>query len=262
MKWTSSLLSGQRRNLQLAVVVVVSVTLIFTGGTLARHVGHTLVDIFHLPFHLIQDTVNGLIEVRSDNERLHLKLADVSTKLTELREAELENERLRAVLGFEPPAGYTLVPAKVVSVGGQPVPVSAVINVGTADSVSLDMPIINEQGLIGRIVSVTEDLATVQLLTDPLHRVAVRVQQSREMGIIKYRLNEGMILDNLPVQGEVGDGDLVLTSGLGGIYPPGLVVGTVAELHKPEKAPFWSIKILPAADFNTLEELFVLRPIQ
>jgi rod shape-determining protein MreC len=217
------------------------------------------VTVFHPPFALVQSTIVDLAQVSRENERLQLALREATLLLTRLQEIDRENERLRGILNFDPPPDYVLVQAKVVSVSGAAAPVSAVINRGTRDSVEVNMPIINQQGLIGRVVSVFDNVATVQLLTDPTHRVAARVAESRGMGIVRYSSTDGMLLDNYPIQDSIRVGDQILSSGLGGIYPPGLVVGTVAAVGRPEEAPFCDVTVDPAANFNTLEELFVMR---
>ena len=199
---------------------------------------------------------SGLVGVSEKNENLQAALVEASVRLSMLEEARLENNRLRAVLGFEPPPGYSLVPAKVISVTGDKIPIAAVINRGSKDSIFVDQAIINQVGLIGRIISVSYDYATVQLLTD---RVAARVAESREMGIVKYSLTEGMVLDNFPIQGTINPGDLILSSGLGGVYPAGLRVGTVKTVDYPVEEPFCKVTLTPAVNFNSIEELFILQ---
>ncbi len=259
MKWISSLLSGYVRSVHLVAVGLLSLLLILGGQKITGPVSGVAVTVFHNPFAIIRNTVVDLAQVSRENERLQLALREATLRLTRLQEIARENERLRGILNFDPPPDYVLVQAKVVSVSGAAAPVSAVINRGARDSVEINMPIINEQGLIGRVVSVFENVATVQLLTDPTHRVAARVAESRGMGIVKYRSTEGMLLDNYPVQDSLRVGDQILSSGLGGIYPAGLVVGSVAAIERPDEAPFCAVKVDPAANFNTLEELFVLR---
>jgi len=99
----------------------------------------------------------------------------------------------------------------------------------------------------------------VYLLTEPRCRVAARVKRSREQGILRYELGRGMYLDNCPRQGDVVIGDTVLTSGLGGIFPEGLVIGTVKRVDTPEKEFFYNIAVEPAINFNGLDELYVLK---
>ncbi|MCP4684636.1 MAG: rod shape-determining protein MreC [bacterium] len=259
MRWISNLFSRYWRNVHFISVLLLSLILILGGGQVTGFTSGVVSAVFYAPFSLIKNTVVALATVNTDNERLQQALVEASAKVVQLEEMERENARLRAILGFTPPENYTLIPAEVVSVSGDHVSLAALINRGTRDSVEIDQPLINEQGLIGRVVSVSPLSATVQLLTDPTARVAVRIADSREMGIVKYQVGTGMILDNFPIQGSIKEGDLILSSGLGGIYPPGLVVGTVIAVERPEEEPFCRVRLQPAANFNSLEELFVLR---
>jgi rod shape-determining protein MreC len=261
MKRISNLVSGYVRSANLAAIVLLSLVLMLGGLRVTGAVGGVTVAIFYYPFSQVKTTILELVRVRQENERLGLALRETTLRLTRLREVDRENERLRALLDFEPPPDYRLIQARVISVAGETGPVSAVINRGWRDSVTAGMPVINQQGLIGRVVSVFEGVATVQLLTDPTHRVAARVAETREMGIVKYRNKEGMLLDNLPIQGKVEVGHQVFSSGLGGIYPAGLVIGTVLSVERPEEAPFCGVRIEPAVNYNSLEEMFVLKAV-
>ena len=262
MKWISSLFSRYWRNLHFLLILTLSLALTFGGTVVTSRVSTVAVYGFHFPFSIIKNRINDLSSVHDENQRLQQSLVEATTRLTQLDEAAKENLRLRAVLGFEPPAGYSLIPAKVISVTGQSIPIAASINRGKFDSVLVDQPIVNEQGLIGRVHTSFAGISTVQLLTDPSNRVAVRIAESREMGIIKYRTDEGMILDNFPIQGNIKPGDRILSSGLGRVYPPGLLVGTVETVVRPEEEPFCEVTVRPAANFSSLEELFILKVVE
>lgn len=262
MKWISNLFSRYWRNLHFLLIATISIALTFGGPTITGRASSFTIYIFHYPFALLKNTVVDFNTVNDENRRLQQSLVEATTRLTQLDEAARENLRLRAVLGFEPPAAYALIPAKVISVSGERIPIAASINRGRFDSVLVNQPLINEQGLIGRVATTYAGVSTVQLLTDPSNRVAVRIAESREMGIIKYRSNEGMILDNFPVQGNIKPGDRILSSGLGGVYPPGLLVGTVESVERPEEEPFCEVKVRAAANFNSLEELFILKTVE
>lgn len=259
MNWISNLFFRYWRNVHFSAVIVVSVILILNYPAINGLISQAAIGSFYYPFAKLKNLVVRLSSVDRENEMLRQSLVDASVRLSRLDEAERENLRLRAVLGFEPPTGYTLQPAQVLSVSGGRIPTAAVINRGEHDSVYVNQPVINRDGLIGRISAVTADFATVQLLTDPVNRVAVRVADSREMGIAKYT-SHGMILDNFPIQGDIATGQQIVSSGLGGVYPAGLIVGTVTEVERPAEAAFCNVTIAPAANFNSLEELFLLRP--
>ena len=259
MKWISNLVSGYVRTFNFVVICLLVSALMVGGPQVTSLTSGAIVTVLYYPFSWLRNTVVDLTRVAEDNQRLRLALQETSLQLNRYVEIERENQRLRGILDYEPPPGYDLFQARVLSVSGTIGPVSAVINRGARDSIGLDMPVINQQGLIGRIVSVSETVAQVQLLTDPTHRVAARVDTSREMGIVKYRNREGMLLDNFPIQGEIQTGDQILSSGLGGIYPAGLVIGRVRSVARPEEATFCRVVIGPAVNFNSIEELFVLR---
>ena len=262
MNWISNLFSRYWRNVHLLTVVLLSIVLIVGNTTINKLVSDAAVSVFYYPFFKVKTAVVELVKVRDENSQLRKALVDASVELSMLEEQKRENERLRAVLGFDPPPGYELLPAKVISVMSDWVPIAAVINMGAEDSVRVDQAVINEDGLIGRIISVMPDYATVQLLTDPANRVAVRVVDSRDMGIAKYGISEGMYLDNFPVQGRIVTGDTVVSSGLGGVYPGGLKVGTVRSVARPADEPFCEVFLTPAANFYSIDELFILRPQQ
>lgn len=262
MKWISNLFFRYWRNVHFISVLVLSLLLILGGNQITSMVSGALTSIFYVPFAEIKNTAAALGAVNIENRRLQEALTEATAKVVQLEEMERENIRLRAILGFTPPENYALLPAEVISVSGENVALAAVINRGDHDSVAVDQPLINEQGLIGRVVSVSPYTATIQLLTDPKARVAARVAESREMGIVKYQISTGMILDNFPIQGSIKEGDLIISSGLGGIYPPGLVVGSVISVERPEEEPFCRVRLQPAANFNSLEELFILRTVK
>ncbi len=259
MSWISNLFSGYWRKLHFVIIILLALLLAYNDDGVSGAVSEGTLTVLYYPFFKVQHSIDELIGVKKDNDDLRAKLADAVTRVSMLEEAARENIRLRSILGFEPPTGYTLLPAEVIAVSGVKIPTSAVLNRGYKDGVVTGLPIINEEGLIGKVISVTDYYSTVQLLTDPANRVAVRVAESREMGIAKYVMSRGLIVDNIPVRGDVKPGDQILTSGLGGLYPPGLKVGTVIAVDHSETDPFSQVRLAPAADFNSLDELFVLR---
>ncbi len=262
MKWISNLVSGYVRTFHFVIICLLVAGLVAGGPQVTSLTSGAIVQVLYYPFSILKNTVSDLSRVHDDNQRLRLALQETILHLDHYKEIERENERLRLILDYEPPPGYELSQARVLSVSGTTGQVSAEINRGARDSIRVNMPVINQQGLIGRVISVSETVSQVQLLTDPTHRVAARVATSREMGIVKYRTLDGMLLDNFPIQGVVEVGDQILSSGLGGIYPAGLVIGQVGSIERPEDAVFCQIVINPAVNFNSIEELFVLRSHQ
>ena len=98
---------------------------------------------------------------------------------------------------------------------------------GIKDSIKINQPVINRFGLVGKIKEVMSEYSTVQLLTDPANAVSARIAESRQFGIVRYTAEKGMIFDNLPADAGINKGDLIISSGLGGIYPSGLSIAVV-----------------------------------
>jgi len=259
MNWISSLFPKNRRMVHLVTIVILSFVIIVGHSIINPYLNQIVIGVFYYPFAKVKNSFIELKGVASKNKTLRKELVHASVLISKYEEASRENKRLRSVLGFEPPLGYSLLPSEIISIGGEYIPVSAVINKGSDDSVFVEQPVINQQGLIGKVAVVSKDFATVQLLTDPSNRVAARLAVSREMGIIKYTFAKGMILDNFPNNGHINVGDTILSSGLGGVYPSGLFIGTVEEINHPEYEPFCKVKVKPAANFHALDELFVLK---
>jgi rod shape-determining protein MreC len=260
MKWISSLFSRYWRNLHFVGVLFLTTVLIVGQVGYNSMISEVFLAAFYYPFAKARAFVVELIKVNEENQRLRQALVESSIQIYGIEEIKRENSRLRAILGFEPPAGYRLLPAKVVATIGEKIPISATINRGKVDSVYINQTVINQQGLVGRVIAVGDFTATVQLLTDPANRCAARVSDTREMGIVKYLPSDGLMLDNFPVEGSIKEGDVIISSGLGGVYPAGLVVGVVSEAERPNDRPFYDVIITPMANFNSLEEVFLLRP--
>ena len=162
MSWISNLAVRNTRFYHLAAVVALSVTLAIGQPEVNRHVTNVGTATFYKPFMIIRDRVSDLYNLSRGNEQMRQALVDASMKVSLLEEAGRENQRLRQTLGFASPGTYRLLPAKVVSVYGNELLISAVINKGLLDSVYIDAPVINQDGLIGRIQSVSDNYATVQ----------------------------------------------------------------------------------------------------
>lgn len=260
MNWISNFFSRYWRNVHFITIALVAMVFVYGDQAINSRTSNTLLTVFHNPFFKLRVTAVGLYDVSQENERLTAALVNSTVQISMLEEDRLENHRLRNILKFDSPTKYTMLPVKIVALSDGPVAITAVINKGASDSVEIDQPVINESGLIGRIMSVSEDFATVQLLTDPANRIASRVQRSRDMGIAKFRVGEGMILDNFPVQGDIVPGDMIISSGLGQVYPSGLKIGTVMSVERGPEAVFCTVRLKTSADFGRLDELFVLRP--
>jgi rod shape-determining protein MreC len=257
--WISSVFARYWRNVHVAVLAALAIVLILRTADLNGLASRAIVGSFYYPFFRIRTAAFEFVGMSDENRRLNRALVEASLKLSQLDEVRRENLRLAEIMDFQPATGYGLIPARVISVTGIRLPVGAMINRGSAEGVKFNQPIINQFGLIGRVANVEAHTAAIQLLSDPTNRVAVRLSQSREGGIVKYDLSRGFMMDNFPTAGTISEGDTVVSSGLGGVFPPGLMVGRVVTIERPIDIPFCHVMIEPMANFNALEEVFVLK---
>jgi rod shape-determining protein MreC len=257
MDWRTSWLRERKAFLHTCIAVVLSCVMLL-AAPLADVAGNVITAVVYYPFHKIRDTIERWNHTADENDALRANLAELSAKL-QLYDATLEeNRRLRALSGFSPPAGFRIKPAEIVGVFGSGIPNTVLINLGATDAIHVNDAVINRDGIAGRVARVMSDYSVVYLLTEPRCRVAARISRSREQGIVRFSMRRGMYLDNVPQRADVQVGDTVITSGLGGIFPEGLMVGIVVQIESPSQEFFYDVMIQPAANFNGLDELFVL----
>lgn len=258
MDWQPSGLRDKSILFHIVAVAVIGLAVLFSGQALSGKLSFVPTKIFYFPGDLFDRGLKILTDAAHNNAELNAELIALATRLQLTDNALEENRRLRVLLGFEPPAGYRLLPAEISFVFGSGIPNTVRINRGEADSVRLNQTVVTRNGVAGRIGQVYSDHSIVYLLTEPRCRVAARLKRSRELGIIRYNIDRGMYLDNLPRQGDVLVGDTIIASGLGGYFSEGLIIGTVLSAEAPEREVFYDIDVAAAVNFNGLDELYIL----
>jgi rod shape-determining protein MreC len=222
------------------------------------------------PFYAFSNHIKELEGVRQENKRLHQKVMELSLRNFRLNEEHLENERLRELLGFRSQLEHKVIPAHVVAKDPNRRYFSVLIDKGAQEGVKRNMPVVNMHGLVGKIVVVSPHSSVVQLMIDPRFRASAKDQRSRMFGIIKPESGFTLRLDNVPLREDVRVGDFVISSGLGGIFPPGIKIGVVTAVESSETFSkedrsfgiFKMIQVKPSVDFSSLEELFVLEVVR
>ena len=205
--------------------------------------------------------VDGYVDlrgVRQENDALRLENLQLRAAVQALGEARAENERLRQLLAYTEKVQGPEIPARVVGVNPVAKLLSVRISSGENQGVSQGMSVVTPDGIVGQVIRTTGSYADVALVTDPQSRVGIRVQRSRARGTAAGAGRGPLKLENMLRTEDVEDGDLIITSGTDGVYPPGLVVGRVANLEKKEHGMFQGADILPAVDTTKLEEVLVV----
>lgn len=210
------------------------------------------------------ELMTGYYALAQENAELKKSVSTFEGLANQLEELKHENNRLREMLDFKERSSHTLIPAKVVARDPSDWFNIIVIDKGYKDGVSKDMAIITGEGLVGNVYSVSPYASKVLLLTDSRRAVSGIVQNSRDMGIIGFV--EGSVehpgycrMINIPREADIKTGDVIVSSGLGGVFPPGFVIGNVIEVGQDEYGLLKSALIEPAVNFSRLEEVFVVK---
>ncbi len=195
-----------------------------------------------------------------ENRNLRNALLINQARLTRLQAAAAENARLRGLLGVAELGGLDVQLAPILDIALDPVRQRLVLDVGARDGVSVGQAVIDAGGLLGQVIEVRSTTATVLLLTDPDHAVPVAVQRSG-IRLIAYGRGDRLELANVPLSGDVKVGDVVVTSGLGGRFPPGFPVGTIIKLQPNESRAFLVGELKPAAQLDRGRDVLLLRRV-
>jgi rod shape-determining protein MreC len=199
-----------------------------------------------------------LLDLRNENARLKREVDHLKMENSRHRELDATHGRLRELLQFKDTLKWPVLAAQVI--GRDPTGwfETVIIDKGKTSGLKLNMPVVNASGVVGQLVSVSPNYSKVLLITDQNSAVDCLVQRSREQGIVKGLSPKTCKLDYVLKTGNVTPGDQVVTSGLGGVYPKGLMVGEVLEVKDIPWEFFKEIKVRPMVDFSKLEELLVI----
>lgn len=204
------------------------------------------------------DSYIDLREVRRQNLSLKEEVSRLKQEEMLLSEAKRENERLHRLLQMRDNVAVPTVAAMVIGKDPSNWFRSILIDKGTREGVSRDSAVLCPQGLVGRVIEVMEQTSRVQLITDPNCAVGALIQRTRVGGVVVGEVGPYCRLKFLPRDAEVSVGDLVLTSGLGGLSPKGIPIGLVTAVQKKENALFQEAQLAPKVDLFRIEEVLVL----
>ena len=201
-----------------------------------------------------------LVGVYEENQNLKGQVGQLQRELAAMAEMKAENLRLRELVNMrEPLREARMLAARVVGVGTSPFSRIIRIDVGSADGVKESDAVVAGSGLVGRVSGTTGGYSQVRLLVDGQSAVAVVDQRSRAQAIVKCQSEDDLCsLQHLVRTADVEVGDRVVTSGVGGAYPPGLLVGKISRVTSPSVGVFRQAELVPAVEFQTLEVVLVV----
>ncbi len=199
-----------------------------------------------------------LVHVRRENAALRRELDALKMENSRYREELFTHERLKGLLQFKQSLNIPAVAAQVIGLDPTGWFRSVIIDKGTRAGIKVDMPVVNASGVVGRVVSVSPHYAKILLLVDQNSAVDSLIQRSRDRGMVRGLRTEACALDYMVKTSDVREGDKVVTSGLGGVYPKGIPIGQVIHVEDAPGDLFKHITVKPAVDFSRLEEVLVI----
>jgi len=259
------LLSRNRQLSTLTICVVLSIVSLALPMPAKNAVSTVLSGGILGPFKRVARSLVEIGSMREDNallRRIAVELADDRAALLEYKH---ENDRLRELLSFfvafDEEERSEMLPARVIGMPGGRVVERIEVDKGALDGVKKNMPVVVPDGLVGKISSVFEDRALVEPLVSASSAAGVVVERSRVRGVVRPRFGSattlaGWEMDYVPARSDVRIGDLVVTSGLGGVYPPSLVVGHVTSVVQGPLT--MDIRVDLAVRYSTIEQVFII----
>jgi rod shape-determining protein MreC len=260
----------QTRSLLVLVLALVSIALvIFSGSPYLEPVRN----VVQWPLSALQRSIatlwGGVSELlqrnpdaealRQRNDELEAEIARLRGEVAQLKENEAEVRILENLLNYarsQPENNY--LAANLIGRDTSPFLSYLIFDRGSDNGVTRDMPVVTGEGLVGRVVEVTSTACKVLPITDPSSAVAARLQSSRETGMVVGQLGGGLEMQFITQQTRVEPGEVVLTSGLGGAYPPGIILGAVSAVQRQDYEVLQRADITPAVDVNRLEVVLII----
>lgn len=198
-----------------------------------------------------------LIDTEEQNQTLRTENRRLRGALTDLQEVRLANERLRKLLDFREVSGLSGVAARIIAVDASSLFRTVLIDKGRQHGLREGLPVVVAEGAVGRVIKCTPRQSRVLLITDASSSAAALVQRSRTRAICRGQ-GDYLTLEFALRRDDIAVGDLIVTSGTGGIFPKGLVLGRTSNIERGTYGLFQTVTLIPEVDFTRLEEVLVL----
>jgi len=198
------------------------------------------------------------VTTQKQNDLLRKQVKLLQQENISLRESAAANERLRALLEFKDASPLGLVAAEVVGVDASLYFKSVIIDKGEHDGIRKDMAVINSDGVVGRILKAADSFSVVLLLIDQNFALDALVQRTRSRGVVEGTGYDLCSMKYVLQSEDIRSGDVIVVSGLEGVFPKGTLVGTIKSLKPSKSSLLFDILVTPAVEFEKLEEVFVV----
>lgn len=201
----------------------------------------------------------ALVGVRQENKELKRQIEFLKSLNNQYIEAVQTNKRLSKLLSFRKRIDDPTFSSQIIGKDSTNWCKSILLDKGGMDGVTVNMPVVTYSGVVGRVQEVTNHTAKVLLINDINSSVAVLIQRNRAEGIVAGTGHDYCSIKYLSKDVDIKRGDRVITSGLGGVFPKGLLVGVVDKVHKNNCDLFQYVEVIPEAKISELEEVFIIQ---
>jgi rod shape-determining protein MreC len=263
-------LSGTTRLILLLFTLLLSILFVIPKQShdFLDRIGQPIAYVVALPLNAIASLDRSLTDVwqsyvdlrgtHEENRQLRREILSLRSENSALRETAAAVERLTALLDFKQSVPTRMLAAQVIARDASNLYRGVILNKGERDGLRPEMGVMTPIGVVGRVIKTGPTTAVVLLLTDPHNAIAGIIQRNRDEGIVEGTATGGARIKYLPLLSSVRVGDTVVTSGLAGGFPRGLVIGSISNLEREEGALFQSAAVTVAADLSKLEEVLVI----
>ena len=228
---------------------------------LALEIAVPVQKVFTAPMDSVRGVFNSyldLVDVRSENARMRDRITQLEDENLQFREALVASKYLMQIAEMRDELEVPMLPSQVVGLDVSPWFRSVLVDRGGSHGVLPGNPVITDEGVVGLVTATSRHAAKTMLLLDRQSAIDGIVQRSRSRGVIRGRGIDELEFEFVVRGGDVLPGDIVITSGLGGVYPKGLPIGEVVSLGDPGGRLLQTATLRPAVDFGRLEHVFVM----
>ncbi len=265
----------RNKPLVITVILVIIILVLLVSTTNSQNIsgGQTVAGGVFVPaqrfLYQLTDNISSFFDssfsttdLAKENSNLKEELSALKSELSDYDELQKENERLSALLDYQQQhTNYEFKVAGIVAKNPGIWFEGFTINVGSADGIDVDMPVVTPDGVVGRVEEVGLNWAKVMTVIDGRSGISTIVERTRDIGSVRGRMENApsdplLDMDFLPIDTDIQVGDNILTSGIGGIYPKGLMIGSVVEAG--EESNQKKVVVKSAVNFRNLEEVMVM----
>ena len=217
------------------------------------------------PFGDLGGGVRDVVATRAENQRLRQQVADLEQRRSSGVDLQRENAELRDLLAMSDRTELETITARTVALAPSSFEWTITIDVGSVHGIARDMPVLDGDGLVGRVIQVTPNASRVLLSIDPSFSAASRTARTGEIGPIDGRGGDPMVMRPLDPDADIEAGDEVVTSSYeGGVFPAGIPIGTVSEVVETGSRLTREVLVSPFVDFTRLDHVLVVlsRPVE